>query len=422
MSNQSDENKSSSGTSESEIRIFREKLSSFQYPLMPKRDETLRIGQNLKIVTNLFEIKFNDDIHKFTLFNVIISPEIAADNRSLMRKIYFNATLPKSFEKTFFSGNTLYAIIVEKEKEDCNNIEITEELNNVKYTIKLEKIKDITFSKINDFDRKNQYIKSIIENLFRNILMSNPKIITFHDRTIFEIDKDNILNVNNNEGHIYKGYITSAHITESGLYLLVNNRSKFISGKTALQKISELRKKYEFQKYSPKEIFEKANEYFLNHKTVLTTYGSLRGYKIKEIDFDKTPSNTNITIKDSEGKMKTISIINYYKNQYGIVIKHLEQPLLIAESNAPKNKKSSSNLKNTPSEDEYVIYLLPELVYITGIEDDDNTNNKRNKNRNIISQTKMNPAKKIAEINNINNLIKSDKQKIIKKNNGKMGN
>ena len=80
------------------------------------------------------------------------------------------------------------------------------------------------------------------------------------------------------------------------------------------------------------------------------------------------------------------------------------QPLLIAENNLKNKKLLPSDKNSLPSEDEYVIYLIPELVYITGIEEDDTKNNKRNKNRNIISKTKMGPSEKMIAINNgINN-------------------
>ena len=424
-SSPSEEIKSNSGTSESEKQLFKQKLSSFNYPIMPKRDNALRKNENngnIIISTNMFEIKLVDDFHKFTLFSVEIYPEIAEDNSSLIRQIYFNIVipkLPKNFKKVFWAGLNLYTFITEEENNNYNKIEIKEELNKIQYTIKLIKIKEISFKKINDFNGANAQIKTIFENIFRNLIMRNPQVITFHDRTIFEIDKKNIINVDNkNKENIYQGYITSCQITESGLYMLVNNRSKLISGKTALEKMNEIRKIN--QKNIPmNEIYEIIREYFNSHRTVLTTYGSLRGYKIKDVDFDKNPVNTNVRFKINK-ELKTIPLINYYKNQYNINIKHLKQPLLIAENNNLKNKKLlTSDKKKNLSEDEYVIYLVPELVYITGIEDDDTQNNKRNKNRNIISKTKMGPSEKISIINDgIKKLINSNNYKIIKKNNG----
>ena len=425
FSNSSEEVKSSSGTSESDRQIIRKKLNSFQYPSMPLKDYNLRkresFQRNRLITTNLYEIKFVDEFHKFALYKVEILPEIAEDNYTLKKQIYSNIELPKSFKKSFWAGNNLYTLITEEKGQNYDIIKISEEINKIKYNVQLKKIKDVSFKKINCLNEQNLHEKSIIENIFRNIIMKNPKVIKFHDRTIFEIDPKNIINVNSQyKENIYKGYITSAYITENGLYMQINNRNKYISGKTALQKMSEIKNKLKQKILSPKEIHEQINDFFYSHKTVLTTYGSLKAYKIKEADFDKHPSNTNITVKDCDGNSKTVSLINYYKNQYNVEIKNINQPLLIAENNTLKNKNKSTSDKNNnlQNENDYVIYIVPELVYITGIEEE-NQNNRRNSCRNIVDKTKTNPTKKMSDINGLFKLINTTNKKKIKKKNGK---
>jgi len=158
---------------------------------------------------------------------------------------------------------------------------LDEEINNIKYKIEIKKLKEITLKKINDLNGQDKKDKSIIENLFRYILMKNPKVVKFQDRTIFEIDIKNIVSVNNqNQGNIYKGFITAAHITENGLYMLINNKNKLITGKTALKKIYEIRIKLK-EKDTKEKSSEKneVNNYFKYHKTVLTSYGSKKHIK-----------------------------------------------------------------------------------------------------------------------------------------------
>ena len=420
----SEENKSSSGTSESERLNFKLKISSYVYPMMPKKNQDLRISKNnnVLITTNLYELILIDESHKFTLYNVSILPEIATDNFPLKRLIHesIGSKLPSSFKKYFWAGDNLYALITEERNQDYSKIELSEEIKNIKYNIKIKKLKEIILKKVNDFNGENQKAKSILENLFRNILMKNPKVIKFQDRTIFEIDIKNIVNVSNeNQGNIYKGFITSAHITESGLYMLINNKNKFISGKTALKKMVEIRSKLREKNMTNREIFDEINNYFYSHRTVLTGYGSIKTYKIKEVNFDRSPNNTNISFKDSNGIKKDISIINYYKNQYNINIKDINQPLLEAENNIKtKNQKllPSNKNNNKENDEDNKIYLIPELVYITGIEDDDNQNNRRNNCRNIIKKTKGNPSNKMSAINEIRGLVNSNQYKIIKRN------
>ena len=415
-SSHSEENKSKSNsiTSESERQLIRKKVSSFVYPVMPENNEYLRNkSQQLKIATNLYELKFVDECHKLTLFSIEINPTIADDNFLLKRQInnYIESYLPESFKKSFFGGNILLTFIKDEKNENIKKIELKVNIKDIEYNIKLIKVKEIELKKVNNFQGYNQRIKTVIEILFRNILMRNPNVIKFKDRTIFEIDPKNISSImSQGNGNIYRGYMTSANITENGLFMLINNVNKIITGKTALKKMEEIRNRLKNEKYSIKDIEYKINEYFTTHRTVLTTYGSLKPYRIQEIAFDKTPNNTVISYYDINKRSTKIPLINYYKNQYGIEIKDKNQSLIIAQ----KNFKNNKNL----SELDYIIYLVPELVYITGNEDEDNQNNRRNRDKNIINKTKIDPTKKMEAINSIFNLYKSNRHKKIKKRSG----
>ena len=414
----SDENKSSSMTSESENREFWKKMKEFKYPPMPKRNPQLRKAfqvEGLTITTNLFEFKFGCNNFKFTLFSINILPEIDKDNDPLLRKL-FNKTihyLPKCFKKAFRAGQDLFAIIDQSVEKEYEYFEIKVELDDTFYNIIFKKVKEISFKNVNDFSGDKQKFKTIIENIFRDIVMKNPKVIKFHDRTLFEIDPNNITNIYN-KNNFYSGYITSTNITESGLYMLVNNINKLITGKTVLEKMRELRSKFKAENRNPSEIVDGIKDYFRYHRTVLTTYGSLRTYRINDIDFDKNPSNTNIKYKDKDGKTISIPISNYYKNQYQLEIKNKNQPLIVAENNFLKNKNLlPSNDKNNSSQN-YEIYLIPELVYITGFEEEklDNSH-KRN-----ISLGIKNPNQKMSKIRGIFNLINSNNSKQIKNKKG----
>jgi hypothetical protein len=155
---------------------------------------------------------------------------------------------------------------------------------------------------------------------------------------------------------------------------------------------------------------EEIINFFDTHKTVLTTYGSMKTYKINKIDFDKNPTNTNISFKDAEGEEVTINLVNYYFRQYKIIIKDLNQGLLVADG---KKQKNNSNIEN-----KYIIYLVPELVYITGLEEV-LSSHKRIRGINILSKTKMNPSNKISTINEIKKLFTNDQHKMVNKKNAK---
>ena len=156
-------------------------------------------------------------------------------------------------------------------------------------------------------------------------------------------------------------------------------------------------------------------EYFDLHKTVLTTYGSFRAYRIKQIDFDTSPRKNTFNLKEKNNIVKTVTIFDYYKAQYSITIKDPDQPLLIVERKS--RGKKSNNKQSKENEETPVIYLVPELVYATGIDTGDKNNTSRS--RNIIAKTKMDPNKKIEEIGKIRKLMENTEGKNYK---GKDGN
>ena len=135
----SEECKSSSGTSESVLKNFKLQLSSYVYPSMPEKNKDLRIAQhnNVLIATNLYELIFVDEIHKLTLYNVIILPEIDKDNFPLKRLVHesIGPKLPKSFKKFFWAGDNLYVLITEERNQNYSKIELNEEIKNIKYKI-----------------------------------------------------------------------------------------------------------------------------------------------------------------------------------------------------------------------------------------------------------------------------------------------
>ena len=248
-STNSDEIKSVSNTTDSEIQARREKIQNFIYSPMPKRNTNLYDKNiKIKIATNLFELNFKDTFHNLTLFKIEVNPPFEENNYFLKRKIYnyIEANFPKNFKKNFFGGNVLFSIIFfenERDKEKYNEISFKEKINEKNYEITLRRIKEVKFKDVNNFNGENQKIKLYIETLLRNIVMKDPNVIYFKDRTLFEINRNNIVKVSDNKENIFRGYMTSANITENGLFALINNINKVISGKTVLEKMNEIKAK-----------------------------------------------------------------------------------------------------------------------------------------------------------------------------------
>ena len=370
------------------------------YPKAPKKIDSLRSDDKpIRLISNLMKLTFSNPLKKVYIYSIDISPEIAKDNYTLQIKIYkiIDPELSKYFDKKSLAGYNLFGSTTNPREE----IIITETIENKEYKITFKIVGALNFEEIMDIEGINQKKKNFIEKLIKDILLSSKDAMRFgSDRMILQMRKENVIN-NNDKSTIYKGFYTSAQITQSGLFLMVLNMNKYISGKTMYEKIRQIRDEHSREHESViREIIE---EYIAEHKTVLTSYGSFRAYRIESIDFEKSPINTNINIKTPEG-VKTVSIFNYYKNQYRIDIKDKEQPLLIAES----KMKGKNLLTNNEKQDIPIIYLIPELVLITGIENDQNSKSRR---QNIISMTKTDPNQRMREINRIHDLMNCDIQK-----------
>ena len=132
----------------------------------------------------------------------------------------------------------------------------------------------------------------------------------------------------------------------------------------------------------------------------------MRDYRIKDIDYDGSPSKKSFNIKCGD-MTKTITIQQYYKEQYKVNIQHLDQPILIAERKTKaknKNKKdNNNNNNNNNNQEEEKIYLVPELLYITG--PSTSMENNKDKRRGGMQKTKSDPNKKMYETNKIHELI-----------------
>lgn len=380
---------------------------NISYPKAPPKNQSLRSNdKTITLSSNLMRLTFSNPLQKVYIYSIDISPELAKDNYSLQRKIYkiLEAKLSEYFIKIMFAGLNLFG----STKDPKNEIIIKETVENKEYTVTFKKVGLLNFEEVFDNKGINQKKKNFLEKLIKDILLSAKNTIRFgSDRMVIQMSEDNIIKGNDNSS-IYKGFYTSAQITESGLYLMVLNMNKYISGKTMYEKLMQIRN--ENRGLHQSEVREKIEEYIEEHRTVLTTYGSMRAYRIDRIEFEKTPTNTSFNLKTQEG-IKTISLYNYYKSQYKIDIKDKDQPLLAAERKIKEKNLLTNGQDNNKNED--VIYLVPELVYITGIENDKGSRGRR---QDIISKTKTNPNQRMGEINKIHDLINYDIPKQYKRN------
>ena len=379
------------------------------YAKAPPKNNLLRKDDSIiSLTSNLMKLTLKDPLQKVYIYSIEIMPELAKDNYTLQKKIYklIEQKLSPYFNKFTFAGLNLFG----STRDPKDEIIIEENVEKTDYKITFKKVGALNFSEITTKQGMDQKKKNFIEKLIKDILLSSKDRVRFGtDRMVLSMDKDNVMK-GNDGSTIYKGFFTSAQITENGLYLLVLNMNKYTSGKTMYEKIYQIMEEGRHHNRSQDEIKQKIEDYIDEHRTVLTIYGSIRAYRIESIDFEKNPMNTSFNIKTQEG-MKTVTIYNYYQQQYKQNIKHKDQPLLIAERKVKDKKLLKSEEDKNKNED--LIYLVPELVLITGIENEAGSKSRR---QDIISKTKTNPNQRMNEINKIHDLMNDDTPKQFKKN------
>jgi aubergine len=116
---------------------------------------------------------------------------------------------------------------------------------------------------------------------------------------------------------------------------------------------------------------------------VVARYGKHKIYKIEEIDYGMGPKDTFM----DESKGKKVTYEEYYKENYGLKVTNMKQPLIKVEIKKEKEIKNGK-LVDKPKYG----YLVPEFVSLTGMEDHHRTNFRLMKE--VAEHTKMTPGQR----------------------------
>ncbi|XP_037113727.1 piwi-like protein 2 [Syngnathus acus] len=146
---------------------------------------------------------------------------------------------------------------------------------------------------------------------------------------------------------VWPGYSTCIKHTDGGLYLCVDVSHKVLRNDSVLEVMNILyqRSKEKFRDECTKELVG---------NIIITRYNN-RTYRIDSIEWDKSPKDT-FTLMDGT---KT-TFVDYYSKHYGIIIKEMDQPLLMHK---PKERSKPGGKQVMTGE----ILIVPELSFMTGI-------------------------------------------------------
>ena len=365
------------------------------YPKRPKRDPNRdRSYKRTRVICNMKQLNLGEGNKQVQQYAIHYEPVISEDNYPLKRKIIKQLAddLKGYFERYAQAGDTIFVF----SKNPKEKVSLETKINEVLYKVSLERtLNKVNCRNINTKTEDNIKIKNLIENIVKNIFMANNKMIRFDNRSFF--DYGDVVSLGHSGNKIWNGYATAVSITESGLFLRINDKSRLITGKTVLDKMLEFEQRYKNMRNE--ECQREIREYLIG-RTVIAGYGNHRAYRIGEISFDRDIKNTKFEIV-KEGKRQEISIKEYYKQQYNINIKKEDQPILIEEIHRFRREDPNKIVR----------YLIPELCFITGIDE----LNERER-ADIITKSKFKPDDKVKKIEKgFSYLKKTDKKRIKKK-------
>ncbi|KAL7840040.1 hypothetical protein SRHO_G00266980 [Serrasalmus rhombeus] len=146
---------------------------------------------------------------------------------------------------------------------------------------------------------------------------------------------------------VWPGYATCIKRTDGGLYLSVDVSHKVLRNDSVLDVMNV--------------IYQQSRESFQDECTkefigaiVITRYNN-RTYRVDDIEWSKSPKDA-FTMADGS----KMTFIDYYRKNYGITIKEVDQPMLV---HRPKERSRPGGKQVITGE----ILLLPELSFMTGI-------------------------------------------------------
>jgi len=340
--------------------------------------------RKVKVVSNNLIVNLNQIDKKCFEYHIEFPGILFNENdqrRAAIKKL--EPELRKLFLPYKFAGNNFFSLKNYNEDVVIKTIIMDQEVDvvvkNTKHFIDLSKVyTDQTIK---------QEVKCFMENLIKNIIKANAKMIRLNYTNYYDLSTMKSISDN---AYLINGFSTSFRSTDTGFYLLINVKNKFLNKMNCYQKLKELRQEF------PRD-FRRESEKFFSGLIVLTIYGTPRTYTLKGVNFDATVSNRTIKIQKTG---EEITLKQYYEQNYPEMrIEIKDQPLLVVEQ-----KRSDGTLEE--------IFLVPELCKLTGIDDKAAGDIRKNMTR----TTRLRPNEKMESIQGFMKLV-NNRESRIKNNN-----
>ncbi|CAG9858425.1 unnamed protein product [Phyllotreta striolata] len=296
-------------------------------------------------------------------YEVKFTPELDAKNKRL--RCVHQVTKECGLKKVFDGGSLLYLPekITDTSKVFTTTIDGPESSQEVAVTMIYKRKKNMG-------ERECLHLYNV---LFKRIMHT----LLYHQigRNYFDT-KHNYL-IPQHKLEIYPGFAVSVDELEDGLMICLDTQHKVIRTQTVYELLNELKSAHPDMRRFKEQVV--AN---VIGSCIFTRYSN-KTYTIQDVAWDMTPKDTFPTRDGGE-----ISFIDYFKRQYDITIRDLNQPLLI--------HRKSVMVPGSSEKVERMVCLIPEISYLTGMSD--NMRNDFTIMKDVAQFTRVTPNQRIAAL------------------------
>ena len=266
------------------------------------------------------------------------------------------------------SGKSIYTLT-----EIDESISFKSFYRGTNFVIKIDKTTGQQVNLVTNFKNEDNTHSQTILNSILNSAFRETKLKQIGQRPHF-FDMDKAIDLSRDGLMIWPGYKASIQHTQLGLTIAVDQTFKFISTKSVLDQMIELR-----QQYRDEHQWKQAVNVEFTRKSIMANWGAKKTYIIDGVDFDKNPENHMF-----ERNGEPINIAEYFMQMYQVRITDMRQPLLMIRSNGQSN------------------YLPPECCLLANVPE---SIRKGPNMRNALMKTKINPAERIRNIENVTKML-----------------
>ncbi|XP_075262677.1 piwi-like protein 1 [Convolutriloba macropyga] len=332
-------------------------------PTVPPEEKMGRAGSNINVMVNY--LKIETQANSFFQYSIEFRPNI--DNLNLRKRMVRSQEELRC--SNYDGGTTLYTI---------KSIGKTDYSYTLPRDNEVVKFRITPVRKIGPSDRQS----CVLLNMMFNKLM---RILNYKVEKKASYNTSRTIAIPQHKMEIWPGYVNTVTQVDGGLLLMCDVSHRVVRTQNVYDLMKEIERttRGNFQRDLTTEICG---------QVVMTRYNK-KTYRVDDIDWDMNPLKS---FDRADGTSMTF--IDYYEQNYDLRIADGRQPLILHRA---KNKRN-------PDMPPQMIYLVPELCYMTGLSE--NVRNNYQIMKEISEYTKPTPVNRVAALEKFVQSIYADER------------